>query len=223
MSVSRRSVERGLTNEQRLALGWSPYPGVDALVDDCASATVDALLREHGGPVWDAASFERLRDDVRHELPDRLRSVLAVVARICAQARAVERRLDRLASPRLQPSLEDVAGQLGGLVHDGFVSATRVERLDDVERYLRAAVHRLDRLPDSPLRDRQAMAVLERVQDRYAEALAANPPGGPADAELERVGWLIEELRVSLFAQPVGTPVPVSEQRITRALTALRR
>jgi ATP-dependent helicase HrpA len=67
------------------------------------------------------------------------------------------------------------------------------------------------------------MAAVHAVDARFAEALEAHPPGGPADAELTRIGWMVEELRVSLFAQPLGAAAGTSEKRILDALAALPR
>jgi ATP-dependent helicase HrpA len=93
-----------------------------------------------------------------------------------------------------------------------------VARLPDVARYLRAAVVRLDALPERPERDRQLMWRVELAQQSYDDALAALPPGRPPSPELAGVRWMIEELRVSFFAQQLGTAYPVSEKRIQKVL-----
>ena len=92
-----------------------------------------------------------------------------------------------------------------------------------VERYLSAMAVRLDKLASSPERDRERMTAVGRVQAAYAEALERFAPGSAVDLELERIGWGIEELRVSLFAQAVGTDGPVSEARLLRAIARCRR
>ncbi len=172
--------------------------------------------------MWDAGSFERLRADVRSSCASQIRDLLAVTARVLAADRVLERRIESMASvPGLIGSLEDVAGQRSGLVFDGFVGQTGRDRMGDVERYLSAMAVRLDKLGSSPERDRERMATIARVQEAYAHALDRFAPGSPVDRELERIGWQIEELRVNLFAQAVGTPGPVSEERLLRSLDAL--
>jgi ATP-dependent helicase HrpA len=221
--VSWRSVQGALSNGQRLALGWSPYAeGVEGLVDDVADAVVDDMIRGGGGVAWRADDFALLRAAVEGDLRREVREVLGVVARVLAADRLVGRRVDVLrANPDLGRALDDVDGQRQGLVHEGFVAVVGRARLDDVERYLKGIDLRLARLPEHPGRDAERMAVVHRVRDRYDDALRTHPPGGPADAELERLGWQIEELRVSLFAQSLGTPEPVSEARLLRSLAAV--
>ena len=116
-----------------------------------------------------------------------------------------------------------MAEQRGTLVYPGFVAATGRERLPDVLRYLRAITFRLDKLAESVARDATRMATVHAVDARFAEVLEAIPPGGPADAELTRIGWMIEELRVSLFAQPLGAAPGTSEKRILDAIAAVSR
>jgi ATP-dependent helicase HrpA len=221
--LPENGVRGGLTVGQRRALGWSPYPGgLDAVFDDVVTAVLDGLLRDHGGPVWNRDDFELLREQVAASFAAQVRDLLAVTARVLAADRILERRIDVLAStPGLLPGLEDLAGQRVGLVYDGFVAVAGRDRMADVERYQKAMAHRLDRMVEAPGRDRERMAAVNRVQARYREALVAFPPGSSVDVELEQIGWGIEELRVSLFAQRLGSPVPVSEARLLRALDAL--
>ncbi len=140
-------------------------------------------------------------------------------------AHAAQLRLGELRSPVLEPAVADISAQLRGLVYPGFLTAAGTARLPALARYLRAIERRLDKLTDSPGRDAQQMAVVHRVQDACQVALAALPAAAPQSsraAEAARdIGWMIEELRVSLFAQTVGTPVPVSERRIMTAIEHL--
>ena len=130
----------------------------------------------------------------------------------------VDRRLRGTTSLVLLPALTDVRNQVDGLVHPGFVAEAGAARLPDVARYLRAAAVRLDALPERPERDRQLMWRIELVQQSYDEALAALPAGRAPGPELAAVRWMIEELRVSFFAQQLGTAYPVSEKRIQKVL-----
>jgi ATP-dependent helicase HrpA len=121
----------------------------------------------------------------------------------------VRLRLDALsADPALQPARLDVAAQLGGLVHPGFVAATGAGRLPDVTRYLRAAAQRLERLPDAVAGDRDRMNAVNELESQWRAA------GAP-----RAVGWMLQELRVSQFAQGLGVRGQVSAKRIRRALT----
>jgi ATP-dependent helicase HrpA len=115
------------------------------------------------------------------------------------------------------PALSDLRGQLSRLVYRGFVTDTGWERLPDVVRYLQAMLRRLDKLPQDPGRDRDRMLTVQEVQREY-EQLTATMSETPA---LREIRWMIEELRVGLFAQALGTAYPISDVRIYRAIDAL--
>ena len=122
----------------------------------------------------------------------------------------------------LLAALGDVKAQLAGLVFPGFVARTGLARLAHLPRYLQGALSRVEALADSPGRDRQRMTEFERAAAAYADAGGALPLDADADAAatLAHARWLLEEYRVSLFAQQLGTAEPVSLQRITKALAA---
>ena len=101
------------------------------------------------------------------------------------------------------------------------MAATGRRRLPDLRRYLAAADHRLDRLPGDAARDAARMARVHAVQAELDAFVAGLPPGRRDADEVRQLRWMVEELRVSLFAQSLGTPYPVSEQRIYRAMDQL--
>ena len=110
--------------------------------------------------------------------------------------------------------------QVARLVYPGFVVGAGRPRLDDVARYLQGVEHRIARLPADAARDRERMLRVQRLERDY-ERLLDRPVAARHPEELEELGWQLEELRVSLFAQSLGTPRPVSEQRIRRSLDVL--
>ena len=126
-----------------------------------------------------------------------------------------------LGSPALADAVADIRSQLARLISPGFVSAAGARRLSDIARYLHAINRRLDDLPDNVTRDAERMSVISRVLDEYERTVASLPPSRRSAANVQAVRWMIEELRVSLFAQNLGTPSPVSEKRILSALNAL--
>jgi ATP-dependent helicase HrpA len=203
-----------LGNAARLALSSAPHGSVAAVLDDLTLAAVETLMAAAGGPAWDEAGFARLRDHVAGNLADTVADAVAVVVRILDAAREVEALLEPLRAVPLQPARADVRAQLKRLVRPGFVAATGLARLPDVERYLRAAARRLERLPDATAVDRDRMNAIHALERTYREHLAANPG---ADA-LREVPWMLEELRVSNFAQSLGTKGPISAKRVRRAL-----
>ncbi|WP_345713916.1 DUF3418 domain-containing protein, partial [Kineococcus glutinatus] len=211
-----RALQAGLPNDAKLLLARFPHGGAGAVLDDVVTCAVDSLLAEAGGPVRTAAAFDALADRVRAGLPQRAGEVLQRVLRVLTAAAEVERALSRTTSLAVLPSVADVRAQLSDLVGPGFATAAGFERLPDLLRYLRGAQRRLEALPANPQRDRVRMAELARVQERYDAARARH--GDDAPQELERVRWMLQELRISKFAQQVGTAHPVSEERVLKAL-----
>ncbi|OZV81022.1 ATP-dependent helicase [Micromonospora echinospora] len=207
-----------LSNEAKLALSRNPHGGVQQLIADATGAAIDKLVADAGGPAWDAEGFAALRDKVRADLVDTVVEVMDRVRKVLAAAHAVQQRLTRTTDLTLVAALADLKGQLAGLVHAGFVTETGYARLPDLLRYLTAIERRLDRLPGNPQRDRQQQDRIAVVQKEYQDMLAALPAGRRDAEAVRQIRWMIEELRVNVFAQALGTPYPVSEQRIYRAM-----
>jgi ATP-dependent helicase HrpA len=177
-----------------------------AVLEDCLDAAIDALVAEAGGPAWDADAFAALRAHVAAELHDRTVAIVAAVARILDAEREVTRRLESLTAPALRPVVDDVAEQLRRLLGSGFVARAGAARLGHLERYLRAAARRLDRAPSALAADLDRMRTVHELEE-----LAR----GVDDPELF---WLLEELRVSQFAQGLARG-GVSVKRLRRRLS----
>lgn len=213
-----RRLQARLTNATRLALATAPHRSSGALWDDCVLASVDHLLAVHGGPVRDLPAWMELLERVRDDLEPTMLEVVNRVGDALAATGRLEAATANLGAPALEASLLDMATQVGGLIYPGFVAATGVDRLDDVVRYLHGAERRLTALGGDVPRDRARMARVRALEDAYRKTDAA-VSGRRGSQELR---WLLEELRVSLFAQALGTRTPVSEDRIARAIEALR-
>jgi ATP-dependent helicase HrpA len=196
----------------RLALATAPHGSLAAAVEDALAAAADALVARAGGPAWDEAGFAALRAEVAGGLAETTARVLGDLVRVLAAVRDVRRRLDGLAAapPALVHAREDVGAQLARLLAPGFVAATGADRLPDLERYLRAAERRLERLPEAPGADRERMLAIQELE-------AACERAGAAAGELR---WMTEELRVAEFAQALGVRGKVSAKRIRQALAA---
>ncbi len=216
-------VQGRLSNAAKLALSRNPHRSAVDLLDDCAACAVDHLMADPQHPgrlglsTWDEAGFAALRERVRADLVEVTLDVVTTVQRILAAAYEVEQRLSRTGNPVLLPALTDLRQQLGRLVFRGFVTATGWDRLPDLERYLQGMQRRLDKLPSDPGRDRERMMTVQQVQQEY-DQLAASMSDRP---ELREIRWMIEELRVGLFAQALGTRYPISDVRIYRAMDQL--
>jgi ATP-dependent helicase HrpA len=218
-----RSIAGRLPVNSKMAMSRHPYPSAAALLDDCVACAADQVIADAGGPAWDAEGFAQLVSAGRDGLAPGTARVLDAVAQILGEAHEVEIRLSNAAHPvpALAPALADMRSQFAGLVYSGFVAKTCARRLTDVVRYLRAMVRRLDKLAGEQVRDAERMAVVHRVSAGLESALRELPPAARSGTDVQVVRWLIEELRVSLFAQVLGTPVPVSEKRIMTAIDNL--
>jgi ATP-dependent helicase HrpA len=154
-------------------------------------------------------------------LPETTLDVVSKVERALSVAGEVEARLADLTNPAFSPATQDVRAQLDALIYPGWVTVTGRSRLPDVHRYVRAILHRLDRLPTNLATDTDRLHTVARVTEAWQEARDRSPTGRLDPARTE-VRWMIEELRVSLFAQLLGTSYPVSEKRVLRAIDELR-
>jgi ATP-dependent helicase HrpA len=214
-------VAKRLTTAQKLVLSDNPHGSVAALFADCVGCAVDSLTAEAGGPAWDAEAFAKIVDHVRPRLHAATFEVVTWAEEILRGAHEARLRLDTLRSPVLEPAIADIRQQLDSLIFPGFLTAAGNARLPALARYVRAIGRRLDKLPDNAARDAQQMAVIHRVQDAYRRALAALPPEARSSDAASEIRWQIEELRVSLFAQTIGTPSPISERRIMTSIENL--
>ncbi|MGC4959501.1 ATP-dependent RNA helicase HrpA [Actinomadura citrea] len=214
-------IQGRLTNQGKLALSHNPHGSVAALFDDCVTAAADRLIAEAGGPAWDEDGYRALYDRVRADLHDATAQIVGLVERILAEAHEIDRRLRGTASLTLVPALTDVRGHLGTLVRPGFVTATGWARLPDLPRYLRALQVRLDKLPENPGRDRMLAHQVEVLTQEYDQTLRRLHPARREEEPARQIRWMLEELRVSLFAQQLGTRFPVSDKRIRKAMAQL--
>jgi ATP-dependent helicase HrpA len=208
-----------LPNDAKLALAHVPHASLAAFLEDCAGAAVDQLLKGAGGPVWDETAWHELLAAVRSGVAETTTRVVTRAGLAVFWAHAVTSRLDRMAAPLLAPSVDDMRTQVDRLVFPGFVTATGSGRLIDLIRYLKAIERRLAKVVDDPMRDREKMRPIRRLDAELRER--TGPQGWTSFAEVADIHWMIEELRVSTWAQSLGTAQPVSESRIRRALARL--
>ena len=217
-----KSIAGRLSTPAKLALSHNPHGSVAAMFADCVNCAADYLMAEAGGPAWNREGFGRLSAAVRAGLHEVTADVVARVESALRLAHAVQARLDDTRADAVQPAVTDMRAQVARLIYPAFVTATGYRQLPQLTRYLRGIERRLDKLPENPARDAANMAVAQRVEQAYRQAVADLPPTRRNDPDVTEVRWMLEELRVSLFAQTLGTLAPVSETRILAALSRLR-
>ncbi|MCK0176066.1 ATP-dependent RNA helicase HrpA [Mycolicibacterium sp. F2034L] len=213
-----KQVERGLDMRQRLTLGANPDGSLAALIEDCADAAVDVLVT---APVWTREAFTVEAQRVGRSLVPTTLDVVRRTEKVLVAAQQVEVALPARPLPAQSESIADVRAHLAALLPAGFVTATGARHLADLTRYLMAVGRRLERLPHAIGADRERMAVVHDVTAAYDDLRASLSPARAAADDVRDIGRMIEELRVSLWAQQLGTPRPVSEQRIYRAIDAI--
>ncbi len=205
-------------NRRKLELVGSPYPTVAALLEDCVLVAVESLLDRHGGVVWNEEDFATLRGRVVPGVEQAAREVLDEVRRVLTTWRDVDRALSGSVDIRLLPAMADMRAQVGRLVGRGFVADTGPVQLRHLPRYLAAVGVRRERLAEASGRDLALMDRVQPLQEAYAHRVESLPAGQPEPGALRRVRWLLEELRVSLWAERLRTAEPVSEARVRKAL-----
>jgi ATP-dependent helicase HrpA len=212
-----KAIERQLDPRTRLALAVNPDGSLAALLDDCADAAVDVFVTE---PVWTRDGFVALRDGVGKSLGSATLDIVRRVETVLAASQEVQLRLPAQPTPAQAEAIADIRAQLKRLLPPRFVTGTGGARLSDLTRYLTAVRRRLEQLPQAVTADRDRMARVHAVQDAYGELVQKLSPPRRTAVDVIDIAWQIEELRVSLWAQQLGTPRPVSEQRIYRAIEA---
>ena len=211
-------IQEHLTAPEKLSLGASPYRSTAALIDDALRAVIDAELDALGTYPRDQAAFEALRDRVNAGLPDRLFGIVSTTATVLAAAREADVLISRSSSLQLMAPLADARAQLESLVFDGLIGRTGLERLPRLAVYLRGIVHRIERLADNLGRDRAWMLEHQQAVELYTAAGGTLPLAADAEPRIRDARWMLEELRLSLFAQPLGAQGPISVQRIRKQL-----
>ena len=203
-----------VTEDGRRAVAAGPYASFAEWADDCLSCAVDDVLASAGGPAWDRTTFERLREVARRTAPDVLIEVASGSLQILDEHLEIREAMSEFTADPYRDAVADIDEQLDRLLYPGMLSAVGKDRLADVLRYLQAIRRRLGRLRDHVGRDRRSMERVRDLERRRDELVDAVP-----EAEgLVEVAWMLQELRISLFAQEMGTKGKVSEKRIVEAM-----
>lgn len=203
-----------LPNKAKLGLYFTPFGRVLDLIDDCIACAVDKLITDFGGFVWNEEGFDKLRDFVRENVNEVTVDIAQKVEQILTLTHHLNQRLKGKMDFTMAFALSDMKSQISGLIYQGFVQKSGYARLPDLLRYLQAIDKRMDKLAQDVNRDRAAMLRVEQVQQAYQQLLAKLPKSKPISDEVAEIRYMIEELRVSLFAQQLGTKYQVSDKRV---------
>ena len=210
-----------MSNATKLSLADSPYPSVPDLLTDCRLKTVDSLARKHSdgiATIRDEKAFDSLALQVRQDQAERMAQVVEETSRILQSHAGARRALLSLPDGAARA---DMTSQLDDLVFCNFVSATPDPWFGYMSRWMDAVVVRAESLLLNPGRDATQMDEIDVLLGEYDE-LCAEQPAGRLPAQVEEVGFMIEELRVQYFAQRLRTHIPVSPKRIRQAIGQVR-
>ncbi len=203
-----------------LAMQFVPFGDAADLRDQLLRVTYDRACMGEPWPTTQAQFQERCAQG-KTRLTLLAQEIARLVATILAEYQALRKKLQAAKnSPQAQQEIED---QLARLMPKDFVAATAWERLQHFPRYLKAAGLRLDKLRTDPARDARLAAEFGPLWQTWAREDAKQKRSGMADEALEQFRWLLEELRVSLYAQELRTPVPVSAKRLQKMWQSLQR
>lgn len=206
-------LEDHLPNKAKLAMYYRPLGTIAELIDDLCTAAVDLIMVRKGAPVWNESEFAALQQSVRGSLNDTALEIALVLEQILSRTYELKGRLKQRFDLSAALIFKDVSDHLDSLVYQGFLAATPYEHLKDIPRYLEAAAKRLERAVRESTRDLGYMRILQGLYDEYRGALTRYRQNEAPD-ELLNIRWMLEELKVSYYAQQLGVKGPVSDKRV---------
>jgi ATP-dependent helicase HrpA len=214
-------LQKSLPNKAKLGLYFNPFGQVKDLIDDCINCAIDAILKDQNSPTTEA-EFEVEKEKVRAELAEATLTITQLVEQILTLAYAVNKKLKGKVDLTLLVAQGDIKAQLNRLIFPGFACQVGEVRLTDLKRYLMALEKRLEKLPINPTQDRLHTIALNELETRYHALCKTLLATASDNQQLAEIYWMMEELRVSLFAQQLGTAYPVSAKRIKLKLAELK-
>lgn len=214
-------LQQSLPNKAKLGLYFTPFGQVKDLIDDCIACAVDAILEGQKLP-QNEIEFEQQKERVRANLAERTLIITQLVEQILTLAHSVNKMLKGKADLTLLVAHGDIKSQLQRLIFPGFACQVGEQKLPDLKRYLSALEKRLEKLPVNPNQDRLHTLALNELHSRYSALCKTLMRSEKDSPELAEIYWMMEELRVSLFAQQLGTAYPISEKRIKLKLAELK-
>nr|WP_024873269.1 ATP-dependent RNA helicase HrpA [Tolumonas lignilytica] len=215
-------LQEKLPNKAKLGLYFTPFGKVTDLIDDCIACGCDQLMQQHGGLLWDSEAFQQQKETIRGELNESVVKIAAQVEQILTAAHGIRKHFKGKMTLELAFAHSDIQAQLERLIHKGFVTETGAARLPDLLRYMKGIERRMEKIPVDANRDRMYMLKVQQVEQAYQQLLGKLPKGQAIPEEIQNIRWMIEELRISYFAQVLGTPYAVSDKRVLQAIESIK-
>ena len=209
-----RQMEKGLPGLQKLTLAYGALGDAAELRDELVAAAIHRACLNEPLP-RDGAAFDARLAESRARVSLIAQELARLLTGVLELHRDLLRRLQVLSRSH-RDAAADMESQLGRLVYRGFITGLPTERLGHLPRYLQAVALRMDKLRADPARDQRLAVQLVPLQTQWRRALTRAHANGSLDPQIEQFGWLLEELRVALFAQELRTPTPVSVKRLEK-------
>jgi ATP-dependent helicase HrpA len=209
LSADIRYLRKHMPAFDSIALLYSGIGGIDELQDDIVLACVDRALMFEPLVIRDRDTYLHRKQSGQHQLMQHVNDICKILLEVLQSYRNIRRILAEISNPRIAASVSDIEDQLAELVFPGFLQYLDKERLDCYPRYLQAVMIRLDRIKQNPGKDLKKYREIERLWNQY-KAYRYDDNLADIHHELDDFHWLLQELRVSLFAQELKTAEPVS-------------
>ena len=218
ISVNAQQMTKGLPLRHKVAVDRYPHGGANGLVEDARVSVIRDLMMSHGGPVRTPEEFDALLAEIKPQVSGGVRRAVVNTAPALAAYADISVELDQWEGP----AIDDMRSQLAFYLPRHAITVHGVQHLQHLPRYIDAMRIRLEDMRLDPDRDADRQAVVDGVKRYLADHMKRLPAQRSKTRAYKDILWLIEELRVSLFAQRLGTPRPVSQRRIEKKIDALR-
>ncbi|GAB2992081.1 ATP-dependent RNA helicase HrpA [Psychrosphaera aestuarii] len=211
-----KHLQKKLPNKSKLVLYFNPFGQIEALIKDCVKA---ALEKEVAGRLpRNEAEFFHLQQELGASLNEKVFEVTQKVEKILYVGHQIAKSLKGKVSLDMIQANAYIKAHLESLIYKDFVSESGVDKLEDLLRYIKALEIRQAKLKVDVVKDRQAQIELDKIYEGYDNLVKKLPKGFPIPSDVEDIYWMIEEFKVSLFAQSLGTKFPISSKRIKQAI-----
>jgi ATP-dependent helicase HrpA len=218
-------LQQKLPNKAKLSLYFNPFGQVNILIDDIILASIDHLVREfekeRAQQIRDKADFDKVCEIVRENINHLALQIAQKIEKGLTVAHHIQKQCKGSIPLNILTNIGAIKSQLNLLVYKGFVFDFGYHRLDDWNRYVMALSQRFDKLKVDTNRDRLNQLDVDKAVAKYQEAITKIQKSGADVDSMNEVKWMIEEFKVSLFAQQLGTSMPISLKRISNRLSEL--
>ncbi|MCX8601406.1 MULTISPECIES: ATP-dependent RNA helicase HrpA [unclassified Gilliamella] len=211
-----------LPNKSKLGLYFNSFGTVLSLIDDCIACAVDYLIEKNNQTIENQEQYQQLLDYTKAHINETVVDIAKQVESILTLHFNINKKLKGRVDLSLAFALSDIKQQINNLIYKGFVAKSGYHRLNDIHRYLLAIDKRIEKLMQNASKDRQAMNTVEEVKNLYENWLNSLTENQRLQQQVVNIRWMIEELRVNLFAQQLGTPYPISAKRIKQQIDQVK-